>query len=219
MLRLLTANLLFDHADTASFARLLDEASPDVVALQELGADVASAVAERFPYHDLRPTDDSRGMGMAARHRASFDLIPMPHHDALVAEVEDGPRIVSVHVSNPVEPPFVEPNRRRRIQVRALLDDIDGSRGTLVVAGDFNASPMWPAYRRITEVLDDAVVQAVGKRQARRLKTWGPRLIGGRRVLRIDHVFVRGLRGVDARVVPVRGSDHAAVVVDLEETA
>jgi endonuclease/exonuclease/phosphatase (EEP) superfamily protein YafD len=34
-------------------------------------------------------------------------------------------------------------------------------------------------------------------------------------MLRIDHVFGRGARVIETRVDPVRGSDHAAVTVDL----
>jgi endonuclease/exonuclease/phosphatase (EEP) superfamily protein YafD len=35
-------------------------------------------------------------------------------------------------------------------------------------------------------------------------------------MLRIDHVFGSGARVVRTVVEPVRGSDHAALVVDLE---
>jgi endonuclease/exonuclease/phosphatase (EEP) superfamily protein YafD len=35
-------------------------------------------------------------------------------------------------------------------------------------------------------------------------------------MLRIDHIFGEGMLAEDVRVVPVEGSDHAAVVADLE---
>jgi endonuclease/exonuclease/phosphatase (EEP) superfamily protein YafD len=34
-------------------------------------------------------------------------------------------------------------------------------------------------------------------------------------MLRIDHVFGSGVRAVGSKVIPLRGTDHAAVVVDL----
>jgi endonuclease/exonuclease/phosphatase (EEP) superfamily protein YafD len=36
-------------------------------------------------------------------------------------------------------------------------------------------------------------------------------------MLRIDHVFGSGLAVTDSEVVPIRGSDHAAVWVDVVE--
>jgi endonuclease/exonuclease/phosphatase (EEP) superfamily protein YafD len=36
------------------------------------------------------------------------------------------------------------------------------------------------------------------------------------RLLRIDHVLVRGLAAAETSVLPLRGSDHSALVADLE---
>jgi endonuclease/exonuclease/phosphatase (EEP) superfamily protein YafD len=212
--RILTANLLFCHADTEAFGQILDEHRPDVVAVQELGHDAARAIEQRYPHHDLTPTDTPRGMGIAAAHPAVFDRLSMDHDDGWRCVV-DGIEVMSVHVHTPVNFPLVSGNRKRRSQVRSLIDHAARTEGPLVLAGDFNASPAWPAYRRLTEVFDDAVVQAAGRRQARSMRTWGPKVLGGRKLLRIDHVLVRGLRCARAEVVAVAGSDHAAVVVDL----
>jgi endonuclease/exonuclease/phosphatase (EEP) superfamily protein YafD len=35
-------------------------------------------------------------------------------------------------------------------------------------------------------------------------------------MLRIDHVFGRGATATEASVEPIRGTDHHAVVVDIE---
>ena len=59
---------------------------------------------------------------------------------------------------------------------------------------------------------EDLIV--AGSPRTRPLRTWGfPR---GIRLLRIDHTLGSGLEAFSNRVVRVRGSDHAMVVVDLE---
>jgi endonuclease/exonuclease/phosphatase (EEP) superfamily protein YafD len=61
---------------------------------------------------------------------------------------------------------------------------------------------------------DDAVGGAsrrIGRRPGR---TWGP-WSGSMRLLRIDHVLVQGLVATETRVLPLRGSDHSALVADL----
>ena len=80
--------------------------------------------------------------------------------------------------------------------------------------GDFNSTPLWPAYRRIRSHLTDAAV-AVAERRGRRVgRTWGP-WASAPRLLRIDHGFVSGLEVEEFRVVEVFGSDHSAIVMDV----
>lgn len=86
-----------------------------------------------------------------------------------------------------------------------------------LVAGDFNASPAWPAYKRVEERVTDLVGQYAERRGQTTEPTWGWRP-GWPRMLRIDHVFGVGVRATAVEVRPVRGTDHAAVIVDLELT-
>ena len=87
--------------------------------------------------------------------------------------------------------------------------------GTRLVAGDFNASPAWPVYRRVAGRLEDAAVLVAKERGGRPSRTWGP-APGTPRLLRIDHVFVEGVRPVDTRVVTIPGSDHSGLLVEVE---
>jgi len=77
----------------------------------------------------------------------------------------------------------------------------------LVMAGDFNSSQSHPGFRQVAETMADAH-RAAGQ-------GWAPTWPQGRRVIRpfiqLDHVLVRGLGVVDAGVVHVPGTDHAAV--------
>jgi endonuclease/exonuclease/phosphatase (EEP) superfamily protein YafD len=76
-----------------------------------------------------------------------------------------------------------------------------------VLAGDFNASWGHPGFRRVAETMTDAH-RAAGEGWVR---TWpqGRRLI--RPFVQLDHVLTRGLGVVDAGVVQLPGTDHAAV--------
>jgi endonuclease/exonuclease/phosphatase (EEP) superfamily protein YafD len=81
--------------------------------------------------------------------------------------------------------------------------------------GDLNATPNWPAYRRLRGRFDDAAEQAARRVGRAPGRTWGP-WPGSPRLLRIDHVLVQGLVGTGSRVLPLRGSDHSALVAELD---
>ena len=84
-----------------------------------------------------------------------------------------------------------------------------------IVVGDFNATPLWPLYWRMSSQFTDAAL-AVARQSGRRAqRTWGP-WPGSPRLLRIDHGFVtKGMRVDEFQAVPVRGSDHSAIVMDV----
>jgi endonuclease/exonuclease/phosphatase (EEP) superfamily protein YafD len=77
----------------------------------------------------------------------------------------------------------------------------------VVMAGDFNASWDHPGFRAVAETMTDAH-RATGQGWVR---TWpqGRRLIPP--YVQLDHVLVRGLGVVDAGVVYLPNTDHAAV--------
>jgi len=77
----------------------------------------------------------------------------------------------------------------------------------LVMAGDYNSSWGHPGFRQVAVTMTDAH-RAAGQGWVR---TWpqGRRLIGP--FIQLDHVLVRGLGVVDAGLVLLPSTDHAAV--------
>jgi endonuclease/exonuclease/phosphatase family metal-dependent hydrolase len=151
----------------------------------------------------------------------------------LGAELE----VLNVHLAAPHVSPIGSGFPRRRQQLRDLerylihgdqqADARDEGTGEAeparpprpggsrqVMVGDFNATPVWPVYRRLARLMTDAAV-VVAQRQGRAVRaTWGP-WAGAPRLLRIDHGFVRGVEVEEFQVVTIPGSDHSAVVMDV----
>jgi endonuclease/exonuclease/phosphatase (EEP) superfamily protein YafD len=216
--RLMTANLLHEWCDAAALARSLRDLDPDVVITQELGPESAAILAETYPHHLLKPARDFTGRGIATRLEVEFDPeIEMPGRDGTAARLitdEGDIHLVGVHLINPIVFPWWTSVRTRSRQLEGLFTWLEQTEGPVIVAGDCNASPAWPAYKRLSATLPDLVAEWAETEGARPERTWGWRP-GWPRMLRIDHVFGRGVRVRQTRVVPIEGSDHHAVVVDL----
>ncbi len=217
-IRVMTANLLVDRANLTYLSNVLQVVDPDVLVIQELGHKAADLISSRFPYHDLRPQLDSKGRGIAVRLEARFGEIPLPWRPGMWARIGEGSQqwlLANVHIRNPIAFPWWRSARLREGQVDALFTwaDNETEGQPFVLAGDMNASPLWPVYRRLSGRWDDLSTVPDGG-QVRPEPTWAWRP-GWPRLLRIDHVFGAGARGVSSQVIPLRGSDHAAVVVDL----
>jgi endonuclease/exonuclease/phosphatase (EEP) superfamily protein YafD len=217
--RLLTANLLNGRADPRLFGESLDRLAPDIVVTQELGPDAAEAIADRYPGHDLHPGLDHRGIGIASRFEAEYGSLDLPWREGRWARIDIGSRVLvvaTVHLINPIEFPWWVSVRKRTDQLEALAtwakDEV--GKEAMVVAGDMNASPSWPAYTFLADRWDDLVVEAAQVSGSDPESTWGWRP-GWPRMLRIDHVFGRGVEALATSVEAVRGSDHDAVVVEL----
>lgn len=219
-LRVLSANLWNGRADPAAFAELVDELQADAVAVQELSERQAVALARVAPYGRLEPRNDFLGMGVALRRPGSVRRLGLPYRDAWVAEVRangatDEIEIINVHVQAPHSPPTVRCFLNRRGQVRGLERHLEAAPSRpRVLIGDLNATPLWPAYRRLRARLIDAAVAAAEQNSHRPQATWGP-WPSAPRLLRIDHALVSGLVVKQFRVLPVLGADHSAIVVDL----
>ncbi len=218
MFRLMTVNLLHDRCDIGHFATVLEQVDPDVIVTQELGPFCADVIASAYPNHRLRPALGFLGRGIATRFDARFGDIDMPGRDGTSALLDvDGQRVrlAGVHLLNPITFPWWVSVARRRRQLKGLFGWLEQDPGgPVVVAGDFNASPRWPAYKQVAARLTDVVVERAAREGLKTEPTWGWRP-GWPRMLRIDHVFGDGVEAVDAAVHTVEGTDHAAVVVDL----
>ena len=218
LLRILTANLYNGRADADALGEILDETRPDVVAAQEMAPSAAAAIAARMPHGIVLPALDHTGAALAATQPIDVQRHSLPHRDALVGRFEHEGRplvIWSVHLANPVDTPL--PIRKRRAQVLALegaLANAVLSGGRLVLVGDLNATPLWPAYRRLRHLLSDGVAEWSARTNTRPQGTWSYRP-GGRPLLRIDHALTAGVTVHGAKTIVVPGSDHRALLVDV----
>ncbi|MDO4263601.1 MAG: endonuclease/exonuclease/phosphatase family protein [Deinococcus sp.] len=120
-------------------------------------------------------------------------------------------RVVNVHFStvlvSGVFKGQVGPTRDRRgTQLNVLLREIRGM-DRVLVAGDFNTPPRGRVYRALKADSVNAW-DAAGQGFGYTFPSRAP-------LLRIDHVFARGLTPVHAEVLPAGGSDHRGLRVVL----
>lgn len=224
-IRILTANLWNGGADPEAFADLVMALAVDVVCVQELTPDQADALARVMPHGELDPNNDFTGMGIAMRRPAKIHRVPLTCRDVRVATLEpcewpglNGPlELANLHMA---APHTVRPKMGLGLRFKQMRDLLpwlgrDDKPKQRVMVGDYNATPVWPVYRQIAAHLRDAAVEVARRRGERPRPTWGP-WAGSPRLLRIDHAMVEGVEVEDVQVVHVPGSDHSAVVVDVQ---
>jgi endonuclease/exonuclease/phosphatase (EEP) superfamily protein YafD len=193
-------------------------AGPDVVAFEEYTPRLAAAIEPYravYPYAVERPATHSFGEAVFSR----LPLESVDEHDAgapaldVVVRVEGRPvRILVVHTLPPISGENLDRWRQELDWLAGYAAALDPDEA-LVVAGDLNATPYHPSFRRLLRAggLRDAHAE-VGRPLA---TTWPNGLL---RVppLQLDHVLLRG--PVRARAVAERtgpGSDHRPVLADL----
>ncbi|MCL1598850.1 MAG: endonuclease/exonuclease/phosphatase family protein [Actinomycetia bacterium] len=218
LLRIMSINLLVDRADPDDLRRVIGAADPDVLCAQELGETCAGVVADLLPHGHLNPRDDLFGLGIATRHPVSVERLELPGRCGWAAQVvpDSWPGltnpldVVNVHLVNPIDRPWRSSRGQRRGQIAGVASYL-GRRGRAsIVIGDMNASPAWREYKLLCDIgVDAARVTGTARR------TWS-HFVSGPRLLRIDHAFIANARPITTEAVPVRGSDHSALIVDIE---
>ncbi len=217
-IRVITANLLNGRATPSALKRLLRAERPHVFAAQELAPNAARVVADEMHHGVLNPRIDYHGNGLALRREGVVERFDLDHRQALRAllvpelwpELTLPLEVITVHIASPVVRPFGKSREMRRRQIEQLMEHVRAEPRVRIVLGDFNATPLWPAYRKVAAVMTDAP-RAVGSHARTWAPTWWmPRL------LRIDHVFSQGLIPIKSRTRRVLRSDHSALVVDFE---
>lgn len=224
-LRILSANLWNGKADGPGVARLVAEEGVDVACFQEVSHRQAEALREVLPHGRIEPAEDHCGMGIAMRQPGKVAWLPLPYRSMRAARLEpkdwpglsDPIHVWNLHMRAPTQWPPLRTVRIRQGQLRGLLAHLERPVAPrLVLLGDFNASPVWPVYRRVAERLPDLAQLSAERRGRKPASTWAP-WTGARRprLFRIDHAFGRGVTVQDVRTVHLPGSDHAGLIVDL----
>jgi endonuclease/exonuclease/phosphatase (EEP) superfamily protein YafD len=210
-LRILSANLLVDRAHSDDLRRVIAASDPDVIATQEMGPRTAAVIRETYDHGHLDPRRDYYGMGIATKIETQVQRLELEDRSGWTANV-GGVQVVNVHLINPVDPPWSEKKRTRRRQIEQIAEYVATLHGPYVIIGDMNASPRWPEYRLLAELGSD-----VARTTGTELPTWGP-FRWGPRLLRIDHAFVSGVQPVTSSIAKISGTDHRALIIDIETT-
>jgi len=218
VLRVISINLLVDRADPDALRRLLVDTDPDIVAAQEMGVRAAGVISALFPHGHLDPREDFAGLGIAAKRPVEIERLDLEERSGWVARLDPDTwpalneplDVLDVHLVNPLDRPVRTSRNARRLQIQQIATFLEGRTGARVIIGDMNASPAWPEYKLLNRLGADAAVVAGTARRTWSQLLWGPRL------LRIDHAFVSGVKPVSTSVRAVKGSDHLALIVDLE---
>ena len=218
MLRVMTVNLLNGAGSPAQLARLLVEHQPDLLAAQELSPNQAAVLENHFAHGVCKPRTDNAGTALMAQHEMPVSVVPLVYRDGLAGTLDlDGEsvEVIAVHLANPIDGPLGRVRQRRR-QVQAITPRLTRP-GRRILIGDLNSTPIWPAYRRLVRHTNDTVGDWAKLHDLAAQRTWALRP-GWPAMLRIDHVMATGLHATGAVTRSLEGSDHRALIVDLERS-
>jgi endonuclease/exonuclease/phosphatase (EEP) superfamily protein YafD len=214
----MSANLEYGGADAHTLVRAARQHLVDVLVLLE----ITPAAVERLRLAGLntllpesagRSSQDAAGTIVRSR-------LPLTLRDPLLDQISPNAfkdPIVSIHRPTGTivlraihaRPPGLSGAADWRLGLAEIQDwrERQPLGQPMLMAGDFNASWDHPAFREVAGTMTDAH-RASGRGWVR---TWPQ----GRRVIRpfvqLDHVLIRGLGVVDAGVVHLPNTDHAAL--------
>ncbi|MFE9765375.1 endonuclease/exonuclease/phosphatase family protein [Streptomyces sp. NPDC005808] len=217
-LRVMTANVQFGRA-TDALIGAVEREKPAVVFVTECEYTCSRALRDAFggsggafPYREAVEGAGSAGSVILSRFplKAADGIrkttMGMPGAVADVAGHD-----VRLQLAHPMPPLPGQVGVWRR-ELGALRDYAAASEGPTILAGDFNASQDHAAFRRI---LDTGLRDGARLAGAARTPSWPSRTaptLGAQ----IDHVLVSGdIAARKAAFLPLTGSDHHALVVDL----
>lgn len=229
----MTHNVEAVNSNYERVAKVILEADPDIVALQELTIDIAEGLnpllSNRYPYQALLPRINYSGVGVYSRFPIevveTFTAGHMAQH--LVLNVYGQ----KIHLFNyHLLPPRIRFTERLSFlpypirdfdtkaqtnEVKAITERVDRAGGPIIVAGDFNMTDQSRQYGQITQNLADTY-REIGWGLGHTFpanKRFVPFVLP---LIRIDYIFhSQEITGLDIKVGNNSGSDHFPVIARL----
>lgn len=221
VLTVMTLNLKYGSADPAAVVRLVKEHDVDVLALEELTTSAVSALHDAgldrlLPHSFARPTDSFTGTGLWSRAPLTDErTLSGFTSEQLLAQVLLAGQTMTVAAVHPVSPGPTD-NTAWLQEYGTLVTDLDAITGPAVIAGDFNATRDQSPFRSViaTGYVDGADQAGAGVHFTFPQENRLPPLVT------IDHVLSRNSSrsAVAVQVIPVPGTDHAALIVTYAQT-
>lgn len=236
-LRVLSYNLNYGRAGSASILRVIEEADADLVVLQETHAGweraLEARLAKRYPYrsyrHDRRPAG---GLALLSRYPfAAGEVLPsaLGRFPAwrTVVETPLGPlQVLAVHLV-PTRPAdgeswmrgwvrgYYESQERRLRETDAYLAALQAGVPT-IVAGDFNEDARGRSLARLAERGFANALELFDRGRA----TWRWTTRAGEVRWQLDHILASSdLEVTGAGVIDGGDSDHLAVLATIRRGA
>jgi endonuclease/exonuclease/phosphatase (EEP) superfamily protein YafD len=215
LLRLVSANLLFETLDFERTLQALAALEADVLALSEVTPDMRRHLQRLETTHphalDTCAADSVYGLLILSRfpltrRSGGIGEDPAPRH--LAADLSVGADTISLIAIHPTNPLRFSRAHRIPAEFDAVARLCATARGDLIVTGDCNAAG-WSSYLR---ALEAAAGLANDGKTRPSWPTWLPPLVR----LPLDHVWVRGrVALLQAALGPKFGSDHLPLIADL----
>lgn len=221
---LISNNVYCGNWDPAGLQGWLATRPVDIVALQEVPSHIERALAPLssagvYPYSARIPAahGSSRGKASGCEGILLLSTVPIISADifqpndqawpALLASLDvpgiGSVSLVLVHATDPIRAEGLLLRDEFFAAIAPIIASLDGP---VIVAGDFNATPFTPVFRRF---LTDARVmppRALAGSYPAKLGAFG---------LPIDHVLLRNADLSAVRALPAIGSDHRPILAQI----
>ena len=221
--RLLALNVLTSNTQHEKVLRLLNEADPDFIVLQETDRQWITALGDqlqaKWPYNQVVPRQDNFGIAIWSKvNWEACDVVSFTDGIQVATpsidtefRTADGKtfRLVATHLLPPMSD---EAWQVRNGSLRSLADAVrEGDHSTTIVTGDINCTPWSPwfqGFARESGLRNSAYGHGLAV-------TWRP-FVFALAGLPIDHALVGDRIGIVKRTVSSNvGSDHRAIIVDF----
>ena len=216
----MTSNLRLGSANPASVLDAARRYDVDVLMLQELTPEEqqrleAAGLDRMLPYHVSDPRSGAMGTGLWSRYPLTDEVKRTDFSWAFVTAEVRTPgaahpvSLAALHMPGPY------PNsvlwHHDIAHLPAVLPTLGGGSGTVVVGGDFNATPDLHQFR---ELLTHGYADGADQAGAGMTRTY-PSNSSIPPMIAIDHVLTRDAVASSADTIKIAGTDHRALVVQV----
>lgn len=212
-LRVVHLNVLQPNTRHADAIGSIIESGADLVSVQEVGPEWASALREglreEFPHRIIVPRTNCYGIALFSRMPLVLvEPMQVAGTTMLHAEVMVGEERVCVYSVHASSPSGFGHYRRRNAQLAELADRVSAHTGPILVIGDLNTVHWDDAYRRFCTRSGLRPVNPAS------MVTWPS--LGPLAFIPLDHALVAGgLLPSAINSFRINGSDHRGIITDL----